>query len=209
MKHFLMFLLLFPLTFDVSEKDSSNSGGEKGKSSEFVKIVGGIGMGRYITCSDYVDYQEIGISATKYESTGFTYGGNFNFIRQGSSHRVERNVLAAGVNVGYYHKYFEVRGGLGYPSLLVAMLRLGPEYLNVNAQIGNSTPYLSGQGIFSLGLGITKYFEVGASGSLPSGYYCSATIPFSEENSFRFTVHYNPEWRGEYSFSFAFVHFDF
>ncbi len=209
MKHFLMFLLLFPLTFDVTEKDSSNSGGEKGNSGEYVRIIGGIGMGRYITCSDYVDYQEIGVSATKYKSSGFTYGGNINFIRQGSSHRVERNVIAAGFNAGYYSKYFEIRGGLGYPSLLVAMLRLGPEYLNVNAQIGNSTPYLSGKGIFSVGLSITKYFEAGVSGSMPSGYYCSATIPFSEENSFRFTMHYVPESRGEYSFSFAFVHFDF
>ena len=112
-------------------------------------------------------------------------------------------------NVGYNHEYFEVSGGVGFPNLLNASIRLGPENCNLNAQAFSSVPLISGEGFGSAGVSITQYFEAGLSFGIPQGYYFSGILPINESNKIRLTYKISREYKEEFGFSISLIHFNF
>ncbi len=206
MKQFFIFLLLFPLSFTYTDKDSTNDFSDNKKNSDYTKWIVGLGIGRYVDCGGIHDVQDVGVLFKKYKQNGLTYGGSFNII-----HGINKNSIVPAVNgmIGYNHKYFEVSGGLGLPNIFNALIRIGPEDYNLNIQGFSNVPYFTGKGVLSAGISITKYFEAGAGIGIPVGYYLSGIIPLTESNKIRMTIKFPTDNQNEYGFSVSLIHFNF
>ncbi len=205
MKQILMYLLLLPLTYSISPSDSVSTSKEN---DGFTKVIGGIGFGRYMVCSDLVDYQDFGLSILKYEQNGVTYGGRLYMIRQQKRNNASITP-AVNFNVGYSSEYFEILGGIGFPAFLNGTVRIGSENLNLNVQVFNDNTLFSGRGGISAGLGLTRYFEAGIGFGPPPGYYVSGILPINSLNDLRITFRLNPENYNEYSVSVSWIRFYF
>ncbi|MCL5027511.1 MAG: hypothetical protein M1480_00675 [Bacteroidetes bacterium] len=206
MKQFFILLLLFPLSFSFTDKDSVNNSFTNQTGSDYTKWIFGLGIGKYVDCKGNHDYQNAGVLFKRYKQNGFTYGGSFNIIRGLSENDF---MPAVNGNVGYNHEYFEVSGGVGFPNLLNASIRLGPENCNLNAQAFSSVPLISGEGFGSAGVSITQYFEAGLSFGIPQGYYFSGILPINESNKIRLTYKISREYKEEFGFSISLIHFNF
>ncbi len=208
MRQIFVYLLLLPLTFGVVEEDSTGVSSSNKERKGFTRLIYGMGVGRYADCGGYHEYLDGGISLTRFNESGFTYGGNVNLVKTFNGSKGEMLPLFSG-NLGYSSEYFEVRGGIGFPMLLNMAIRGGTEDYNLHLGIFTDTPPTSGTGFINLGLNISEYFGAGISLGLPSGYYVTGNIPLNPENKLSVTFKLDPTDAGQLGVSVSVIHFNF